>query len=130
MKNGPGLLETYFEQLSNALARLFAHWVLFVLAVAIVVYWMLVHDWQHIVVVDLIRDIILCITFLSFFIIQKSVGHFSRALQLKLDELVATQEKARNELIKAEEKTEAELNEMAKEHEKLLNGTPGKEEQE
>lgn len=116
----PDALEIYFERLSGFATRLFAHWLMFLLALVLVAYWLIARDWTHTSRVDAIRDVILCVTFLSFFIIQKSFSRFSLALQLKLDELVATQEKARNELIRAEEKSEAELKEIAKEHERLI----------
>lgn len=113
-------LDNYFDKLSVTATRIFGHWLVFIMALGIIAYWMLGRDWHTTTAVDAIRDFILCVTFLSFFIIQKSFSRFSKALQLKLDELVATQEKARNDLIKAEDKTEAELTEMSKEHEKLL----------
>ena len=65
---------------------------------------------------EIIRDVFLAITFLSFFIIQKSVNKFSKALHIKLNELVASNEAASNEFVNIEKKTEKELNEMTEKH--------------
>jgi low affinity Fe/Cu permease len=68
----------------------------------------------------MIRDIVLSITFLSFFIIQKSFSRFSKVLHLKLNELVVSHEHANNILITAEEKTEVELKELADRNRELV----------
>lgn len=59
-------------------------------------------------------DIIFSITFLSIFIIQKSVNRFSAALHLKMNELVASHDTASNRIINVEEKSEEEIRELAK----------------
>jgi low affinity Fe/Cu permease len=61
-------------------------------------------------------DVIFTVTFLSIFIIQKSVNRFSAALHLKLNELVSAHDKANNEMINVEEKTEEEIKELAKQY--------------
>ncbi len=63
-----------------------------------------------------IGDIILGITFLSLFIIQKSFNRFSAALHLKVNELVVSHESASNTMINVEEKTELEMTELSKEY--------------
>lgn len=65
---------------------------------------------------DLIRDIILSITFLSFFIIQRAVNKTTAAIRIKVNELIVSQDKASNELLAIDEKTETELEEIADEH--------------
>ena len=62
----------------------------------------------------LIMDAIFSITFLSIFIIQKSVNRFSAALHLKMNELVASHDTASNRIINVEEKTEEEIRELGK----------------
>jgi low affinity Fe/Cu permease len=59
-------------------------------------------------------DIIFSITFLSIFIIQKSVNRFSAALHLKMNELVASHDNASNRIINVEEKSEEEIRALAK----------------
>ena len=68
---------------------------------------------------DILRDIILGITFLSLFIIQKSFNRFSASLHLKVNELVSSHEPASNAVINTEAKTEYELNELSKEYSRL-----------
>ena len=69
-----------------------------------------------------IMDVIFAVTFLSIFIIQKSVNRYSTALHLKMNELVAAHDKASNRMINIEEKTEAEMDELSK-HYSSLAGT-------
>lgn len=63
-----------------------------------------------------IGDIILGITFLSLFIIQKSFNRFSALLHLKINELVSSHESASNAVINLEGKTERELKELSKKY--------------
>ena len=63
------------------------------------------------------------ITFLMVFLIQKSQNKDSLAIQLKLNELVASHEKASNRLIDVEDFTEEELKVIRKYYEKLSNLT-------
>lgn len=52
------------------------------------------------------------ITFLSVFLIQNSQNRESKAMQLKLDELIRTLDKARNEMIDVEDRSEEELEKL------------------
>ncbi|HMK06132.1 MAG TPA: low affinity iron permease family protein, partial [Flavobacterium sp.] len=67
----------------------------------------------------IIGDIILGITFLSLFIIQKSFNRFSGSLHLKVNELVSSHELANNAVINSEIKTEREIIELSKEYDEL-----------
>lgn len=67
----------------------------------------------------MIGDLILGVTFLSLFIIQKSFNRFSGSLHLKVNELVASHERASNSVINVEQKTEAEITELSKEYAEL-----------
>ena len=66
-----------------------------------------------------IADIILGVTFLSMFIIQKSFSRFSASLHLKVNELVASHESARNAVMNAEIKTDDEIADLSKEYSDL-----------
>ena len=50
------------------------------------------------------------------FIIQKSFNRFSAALHLKINELVAANENARNAVMNVDVKTEYEINELTQEY--------------
>lgn len=113
-------IESLFERMANASIRLFKNPLVFIGAVGVTVLWFCVHDWNNMILPDIIRDVILAITFLSFFIIQKTFSHFSQALHLKLNELVAAHENARNLVVKSEDKSVEEIKELAKEHDRLI----------
>jgi low affinity Fe/Cu permease len=57
------------------------------------------------------------VTFLMVFLIQNSQNRDSRAMQLKLDELILTAKEARNELINIEKMSDEELESMAQTYE-------------
>ena len=50
------------------------------------------------------------ITFLMVFLIQNTQNRDTKALQLKIDELIRSNEKARNRLLRLEEMSEEEMN--------------------
>jgi low affinity Fe/Cu permease len=116
-------IEKVFEKTSGWLARLFSNSLVFIAALLFTIYWFCVHEWHQMELTDALRDVILAIMFLSFFIIQRSFSHFSQALHLKLNELIAAHEKARNLIVRAEEKTDEELRELSREHDKLIEET-------
>lgn len=113
-------IENLFERMSNLAFRLFSNSMMFMAAVVLVIFWFYVHDWQHVNLNDIIGDIILAITFLTFFIIQRTFTHFSQAMHLKLNELVTANENARNHVIRAEQKSGEEMKEMAKAHDLII----------
>ncbi|MDF2931147.1 MAG: low affinity iron permease family protein [Chryseobacterium sp.] len=59
------------------------------------------------------------ITFLMVFLIQKTQNKDSKAIQIKLNELIASSEKASNRLVDIEDLTEEELDELHRFYEKL-----------
>jgi low affinity Fe/Cu permease len=63
-----------------------------------------------------ITDVILGVAFLSLFIIQKSFNRFSVSLHLKVNELLASHEPAKNAMINIESKTEHEIIELSKDY--------------
>ncbi|TXI97986.1 MAG: low affinity iron permease family protein [Chryseobacterium cucumeris] len=59
------------------------------------------------------------VTFLMVFLIQKTQNKDSKAIQIKLNELIASYEKASNRLVDIEDLTEEELDKLHKYYEKL-----------
>lgn len=59
------------------------------------------------------------VTFLMVFLIQRAQNKDSKALHLKLDELICALENASNKLIDIEEGTEEDLNKLAKHYSRL-----------
>jgi low affinity Fe/Cu permease len=111
--------ESIFERLTAAATVLLGSPISFIIAVAVVLFWLLnkqcyQQSWR-----DSVRDIITGVTFLSLFIIQKSFNRFSAVLHLKVNELVASHESANNAVMNLEEKTEHEITELSKEYAEL-----------
>lgn len=66
------------------------------------------------------------ITFLMVFLIQNSQNRDSKAMHLKLDELIRSIDKARNEIIDMEEASEEDLERLQKEFQEYQKrGEPG-----
>jgi low affinity Fe/Cu permease len=66
------------------------------------------------------------VTFLMVFVIQNTQNRDSKAVQLKLDELIRAMKGARNKLVDLEELSDAELKKLEKEFQRLhkrSNGT-------
>lgn len=112
-------VERIFEKVAMMVIRIFSNSITFMAALVLVIYWLSLQNFMHEPVRDSIRDFIISVTFLSLFIIQKWFNHFSLALHLKLNELVASHENANNKLIKSEEKSEEEMKELARIHEEI-----------
>ena len=64
-------------------------------------------------------------TFLMVFLIQNTQNRESRALQLKLDELIRSIDRANDELIDVEEDTDAELEKLSENY-RQLGGVKGR----
>ena len=113
-------IEKGFDRFSNAAVKILGHSITFISAFLLVIYWLLNREFykenQH----DMIRDIITAITFLSFFVIQKFFNRFGLALHLKLNELVASHDRASNTLVNVEHKTESELTEISEKYTELV----------
>ncbi len=107
-----------FEKLVNAALKVYGSPLTFVLALIAVFFFVSNPVFYRQNVHDVIRDVILCITFLSFFIIQKAFSKYTAAVHLKMNELVLAHDNASNELVNVEEKTEEELKELAKGYER------------
>jgi low affinity Fe/Cu permease len=108
--------ENIFEKIASAATLVLGNSITFILAFCLVIFW-----WSNTLyhtkdIHLLVGDIILGITFLSLFVIQKSFNKFSGSLHLKVNELVSSHEPANNAVINAEVKTEREIIELSKEY--------------
>jgi low affinity Fe/Cu permease len=110
-----------FERFSSNVTQLAGSTGAFIIAVSIVVFWLISgpifnysETWQLI-----INTGTTIITFLMVFLIQKSQNKESLAIQLKLNELVASHEYASNRLVNIEGLTEEELKVIQKYYLKL-----------
>ena len=109
-------IEQWFESMVGIALKIYGHPFTFVIALLLVIFFLVQNIKNYANLQDLVRDIILSITFLSFFIIQRAVNKTTTAIRIKMNELIATHDKASNDLLAIEEKTESELEELADEH--------------
>jgi len=110
-----------FEQFSNWAVKFTGSPIAFIGAFLIVVIWAVTgpffdysETWQLV-----INTGTTIITFLMVFLIQKAQNKDSKAIQIKLNELIASYEKASNGLVDIEDLTEEELDQLHKYYEKL-----------
>ncbi len=108
--------ERYFEKVSNVLLAVLGNSITFILAVVFIIIWVFNKNFFKQTAHESIRDIICGLTFLSLFVIQKSFKHFTVAMHLKINELIASHERASNSVINAEDKTELEIFVLSKEY--------------
>ena len=113
-------IERDFEKLTNAANAILGNSITFIAAVCVVLFWFSNDRFYTQDIHALIGDVIWAVTFLSLFIIQRSFSHFSSSIHLKVNELVASNESARNAVLNAEEKTEEEIIELSKEYVELI----------
>ena len=110
-----------FEKISSAITRAVGTSTAFTIALFVIVIWAVTgpifrfsDTWQLV-----INTGTTIITFLMVFVIQQSQNKDSLALQLKLNELIASDEKASNRLIVVEDLTQDELEVLKKFYIKL-----------
>ncbi|KND56954.1 putative membrane protein [Candidatus Paraburkholderia schumanniana] len=112
---------SWFLKFSNALAQMAGRASTFVVAVVLVIVWglsgPLFHfsdTWQLV-----INTSTTIVTFLMVFLIQNTQNRDIAAMQIKLDEIIRTVDKAHNALLDLEELDEKELAVFRKRYEKL-----------
>ena len=111
-----------FHKLSQMVSRITGSPFAFVLAVIGVLVWLITGPYFHfsntwLIAITTITDVII---FLMVFSLQNSQNRDSKAIQLKLNELIAADQKARDSFIGLEEMTDEELEELDRQFQKLL----------
>jgi low affinity Fe/Cu permease len=106
----------FFENFANAATRFTGSSPAFIGAASIVILWAVTgplfdysETWQL-----FINTGTTIITFLMVFLIQKAQNKDGKAIQLKLNELIAAHERASNRMVDIEDLTEAELDQLHK----------------
>lgn len=112
---------TKFQQIAAAITRVTGSATAFIVATIIIIIWALTgpvfhysDTWQLV-----INTGTTIVTFLMVFVIQQTQNKDSLALQLKLNELIASNENASNRLIVVEDLTQEELEVLKKFYVKL-----------
>ncbi|TCC89360.1 low affinity iron permease family protein [Pedobacter frigiditerrae] len=119
MKNKKGI--SLFERFANAATKFTGSSPAFLMAAGVVVIWAAMgplfdysETWQLV-----INTGTTIITFLMVFLIQKAQNKDGKAIQLKLNELIAAQEHTSNRMVDIEDLTEDELDQLHKYYVKL-----------
>jgi low affinity Fe/Cu permease len=120
MKKIYHIVEGWFEKLASVAISILGNSVTFIIAFCVVIFWLSNKEFYRQNIHMAIGDVILGVTFLSLFIIQKTFNRFSASLHLKVNELVASHEPASNLVINLENKTELEINKLSKEYNELI----------
>jgi low affinity Fe/Cu permease len=114
-------LSALFQKMSNKVTKASGSPLAFIIALAVVIVWGITgpifgfsDTWQLV-----INTGTTIITFLMVFIIQQSQNKDTTAIQLKLNELIACNERASNRLVDIEDLTEEELEKIKKFYVKL-----------
>ena len=115
------LKKGFFERFSNWATKFTGSSYAFIGAVAVVIIWAVSgpffnysETWQLV-----INTGTTIITFLMVFLIQKAQNKDSKAIQIKLNELIAAHDKASNRIVDIEDLTEKELDQLHIYYEKL-----------
>jgi low affinity Fe/Cu permease len=116
-------MEKGFEKLTSIGITLLGNSVTFIVALILVIYWLSNKKFYTQDIHYSIGDVILGITFLSLFIIQKSFNRSTAAIHIKINELIVSHDAANNEVINLEKKTEHEITELSKEYAELVEQT-------
>src|SRR5512141_435113 len=82
--------ERAFERLTSVATGILSNSITFLVALVTVIFWLTNKRFYTQDIHAAIGDVILGVTFLTLFIIQKSFVHFSASLHLKINELVAS----------------------------------------
>jgi low affinity Fe/Cu permease len=113
--------KNFFERFANKATHFTGSSAAFLLAVATVIIWAVTgplfnysETWQLV-----INTGTTIITFLMVFLIQKAQNKDSKAIQLKLNELIASSQRASNRLVDIEDLSEEELDRIHKYYEVL-----------
>ena len=110
-----------FEKFANWATKFTGSSIAFISAVSIVIIWAITgpvfdysETWQLV-----INTGTTIITFLMVFLIQKTQNKDSKAIQIKLNELIAANEKASNRIVDIEDLSEEELDQLHYFYERL-----------
>ena len=118
------MIQDVFRKIAYRCAELVGTPWAFFLAVIVIVVWILTgklfdysDTWQLV-----INTGTTIVTFLMVFLLQNTQNHDSRAIHLKLDELIHSVKSARNKMIDLEDMSDEDLNKLQEEFEKMGKG--------
>ena len=116
MRNRKRSFKHWFERMAINVTKVTGSWLAFLIALLVIIGWGITgpifhfsDTWQLV-----INTGTTIVTFLMVFIIQQSQNKDSLAIQLKLNELIAAEQRASNRLIVVEDLTQDELEVLKK----------------
>ena len=117
--NTKTLKENFFSALAHKIAHVLNSYGAFKLSGVFLIAWFLVGPFMHFSAEwqAIITSVAAVVTFFMVIFIQHAQNHATKALHLKLDELIRATERARNKLVELERLTDAELDGLQKEFE-------------
>jgi low affinity Fe/Cu permease len=114
MKRVHSYLESVFEKVTSLIIMILGNSITFILALLIVYFWLTGKQFFSQTLHQKIENIIVSVSFLTLFTIQKEFKRFSASLHIKLNELISSNETANNKIMVVEEQTESELQVLTK----------------
>lgn len=114
MKRVHKYLESKFEKVTTFIMMILGNSITFILALVLVYFWLTGKQFFSQTMHHQIENIIVSVTFLTLFTIQKEFKRFSASLHIKLNELISSNETANNKIMVVEEQTESELQVLTK----------------
>ena len=107
-------IETGFEKLTGIILNVLNNSITFIVAVGMVLLWLSGKDFSMQTLHQKLENIIVAVSFITLFAIQKEFKRFAASLHIKLNELISSNKEANNKIMIVEEKTESELQELTK----------------
>ena len=107
--------ETKFERICEFFTMLFGNSIVFLVVFIIVVGWFVFTLPNDESIAKQIHSIFIGFSFLAFFLIQRTMNKYNKALQVKINELIRAHDNASNELMQIETKTDHEIEMLSKE---------------
>ena len=112
--------KNFFERFANSATKFTGSSAAFIIATLIVIIWVTGPVFNYSATWQLVINTgTTIITFLMVFLIQKAQNKDSKAIQIKLNELIASNEKASNRIVDIEDLTEKELDQLHRYYEML-----------
>jgi low affinity Fe/Cu permease len=102
-------IDVKFDKITTNIMLVLSNSITFILAMILVLFWLTGDHFLNQTLHQKIENVIVAVTFLTLFTIQKEFKRFSSSLHIKLNELISSNTAANNKIMVVEEKTESEL---------------------
>lgn len=102
-------IDAKFDKITTNIMLILGNSITFIIAMILVVIWLTGSQYLNQTLHQKIENVIVAVTFLTLFTIQKEFKRFSSSLHIKLNELISSNTTANNKIMVVEEKTESEL---------------------